>query len=130
DVVPNHMGVLQGDNHWWLDVLEHGPTSRYAEYFDIDWEPLNDQLRGKVLLPILADQYGIVLERGDIRLVVDRAAGGFHLSYFEHCLPIRPAVYADILGAQGTPCAGERIRSAAVSERLLELAREFAALRT
>jgi len=123
DVVPNHMGVLQGDNRWWLDVLEHGPSSRYADYFDIDWEPLSDQLRGKVLLPILADQYGIVLERGDIRLVADCAAGTFHLSYFEHRLPIRPAVYADILGTGAPP----KDRLAAVCAESPELVRHIEA---
>ena len=116
DVVPNHMGVLHGDNRWWQDVLEHGPGSRYADYFDIDWEPLSEPLRGKVLLPILADQYGIVLERGDIRLVFDGGAGTFHLSYFEHRLPIRPAAYADILGADVDPLVGERGLAALCAE--------------
>ena len=59
------MGVFQADNRWWLDVLENGPASRYAGYFDIEWEPLSEELRGKVLLPILGDQYGTVLERGE-----------------------------------------------------------------
>src|SRR6185369_6680947 len=68
DVVPNHMGVMRGDNQWWLDVLENGRVSVYAEYFDIDWEPVNPALHGKVLLPVLGDHYGIVLDRGELRL--------------------------------------------------------------
>ena len=58
DIVPNHMGVLSGDNAWWLDVLENGAASAYAQYFDIDWHSPDAALAGKVLLPILGDQYG------------------------------------------------------------------------
>jgi len=83
DVVPNHMGVLQGDNAWWLDVLEKGRGSRYAKYFDIDWRPANPQLRGKVLLGVLGEHYGEVLEKRQIRL----AGGG--LRYFSHRFPLR-----------------------------------------
>src|SRR5437762_7289669 len=97
DVVPNHMGVFQADNHWWLDVLENGPASRYADYFDIDWDPLSEELRGKVLLPILGDQYGTVLEGGDLKLTFDRDAGTFSLWYYEHRLPIRASEYRSIL---------------------------------
>ena len=98
DVVPNHMAVFQADNRWWQDVLENGPASRYAEYFDIDWTPLSEELRGKVLLPILGDQYGTVLERGELVLEFDGKAGTFSLGYFEHRLPIRPSEYGTILG--------------------------------
>ena len=77
DVVPNHMGVLGGDNAWWLDVLENGPASAYADYFDIDWAAADPALRGKVLLPILGDQYGVVLERGELRLRFDAGARRF-----------------------------------------------------
>jgi (1->4)-alpha-D-glucan 1-alpha-D-glucosylmutase len=61
DMVPNHMGVLGADNAWWMDVLENGPASAYAQYFDIDWQPVNADLRGKVLVPALGDHYGYVL---------------------------------------------------------------------
>ena len=97
DVVANHMAVFQADNRWWLDVLENGPSSRYAGYFDIDWEPLSDELNGKVLLPILGDQYGTVLEHGDLKLVFEPSDGVFTLWYFEHRLPIRPSEYATII---------------------------------
>ena len=99
DVVPNHMGVFQADNRWWLDVLENGPASRYADYFDIDWDPLSEELRGKVLLPILGDQYGTVLERGELKLAFDSEAGAFSLWYFEHRFPVRPSEYGQILHA-------------------------------
>ncbi|HEY1326124.1 MAG TPA: malto-oligosyltrehalose synthase [Casimicrobiaceae bacterium] len=97
DVVPNHMGVLKADNRWWLDVLEHGQASRYASFFDIDWAPESTELAGKVLLPILADQYGDVLDRGDIMLRFDAEAGELTLWYFEHRLPVRPATYPHLL---------------------------------
>lgn len=88
DIVPNHMGIGESSNGWWLDVLENGPSSMYAPYFDIDWEPLKPELAGKVLLPILGDQFGIVLENGELQLAFD--AGRFTLHYHEHTLPISP----------------------------------------
>ena len=68
DMVPNHMGVLGADNAWWLDVLENGPASAYADFFDIEWQPANAPFRNKVLIPVLGDQYGLVLERGELKL--------------------------------------------------------------
>ena len=61
DFVPNHMGIAEPQNDWWMDVLENGPSSPYARFFDIDWQPLKRELENKVLLPILGDQYGRVL---------------------------------------------------------------------
>src|SRR5437660_2741588 len=98
DIVPNHMGVMGSDNAWWLDVLENGEASGYAEFFDIDWQPLKDELQGKVLIPILDDQYGGVLERGDLRLVFDAERGEFSIFYYEHRFPINPREYPRILG--------------------------------
>ena len=95
DVVPNHMGIAGSANRWWQDVLENGPSSRYAKVFDIDWQPLKPELAHKVLLPILGDQYGTVLERGEIRLVYHE--GAFCLHYFETTLPAAPRSYVRIL---------------------------------
>lgn len=97
DIVPNHMGVLGGDNAWWLDVLENGASSAYADFFDIDWPNADPVLDGKVLLPILGDQFGVVLERGELRLAVDEQRGYLTLSYFEHRLPLDPASYGRVL---------------------------------
>ena len=97
DLVPNHMGVQKADNRWWLDVLEHGQASRYAGFFDIDWAPESAELAGKVLIPILGDQYGTVLERGELVLRFDAAAGELNLWYHEHRLPIRPSAYPRVL---------------------------------
>lgn len=95
DFVPNHMGVGEPLNHWWMDVLENGPSSVYAPYFDIDWQPLKSDLRDKVLLPILGDQYGRVLERGELKVRYEN--GAFYLDYYEHEWPIAPGTYRHIL---------------------------------
>jgi (1->4)-alpha-D-glucan 1-alpha-D-glucosylmutase len=97
DFVPNHMGVGGKDNAWWLDVLEWGRLSPYADFFDIDWRGTRPDLTGKVLLPVLGDQYGAILEKGEIRLRFDAATVGFHAAYFEHYFPITPSCYAEIL---------------------------------
>src|SRR5947209_7560772 len=95
DFVPNHMGINDPQNVWWQDVLENGPSSLYAPYFDIDWRPLKSDLHDKVLLPILGDQYGRVLERGELRVCFD--GGSFSLTYFDHVFPIAPGTYRYIL---------------------------------
>ncbi|MBP1774662.1 MAG: Malto-oligosyltrehalose synthase, partial [candidate division NC10 bacterium] len=95
DVVPNHMGIAAGCNPWWNDVLENGPSSPYAEFFDVDWDPVKRQLANKVLLPILGDQYGRVLENQE--LVLDYAGGAFSLRYYETQLPIDPRSATQIL---------------------------------
>jgi len=97
DIVPNHMGVLSGDNAWWLDVLENGAASAWADYFDIDWHAADPALAGKVLLPILGDQYGVILERGELRLAFDASRGYFTLSHHQHRLPIDPSGYGALL---------------------------------
>ncbi len=97
DIVPNHMGVMGSDNAWWLDVLENGEASDYADFFDIDWDPIKDELQGKVLVPVLADQYGTALEKGDLKLTFDRERGEFSIFYFQHRFPIDPREYPRIL---------------------------------
>lgn len=88
DWVPNHMGAIVGENRYWDDVLEHGPSSLFARFFDIDWCPLRRDLHHRVLLPMLADQYGNVLERGELSVV--RYGDRFKLQYFDHRLPLGP----------------------------------------
>ncbi len=88
DVVPNHMGIGQSANPWWLDVLENGPGSRFANLFDIDWHPVKRELENKVLLPILGDLYGTVLENQEITLVYEE--GRFFIRYYDHRLPVAP----------------------------------------
>lgn len=95
DFVPNHMGIGEPLNQWWMDVLENGPSSAHAPFFDIDWKPLKADLEDKVLLPILGDQYGRVLERGELQVGFE--AGAFYLRYYEHEFPIAPGTYRHIL---------------------------------
>jgi (1->4)-alpha-D-glucan 1-alpha-D-glucosylmutase len=103
DIVPNHMGVGEANNDWWRDVLENGPSSMFAPFFDIDWEPLKPELAGKVLLPILGDQFGRVLENGELRIAFEE--GRFGLHYHEHHLPVSPKsstlILRDVLGRLG-----------------------------
>jgi (1->4)-alpha-D-glucan 1-alpha-D-glucosylmutase len=99
DFVPNHMGVGGADNPLWLDVLEWGPDSPFAGWFDIDWEPAARYLTEKLLVPVLGDQYGAVLEGGKLELRFDSATGEFAVwAYETHKLPVCPLHYADILG--------------------------------
>lgn len=99
DFVPNHMGIGRDDNGWWLDVLEWGEESPYAGFFDIDWTPAKPELRGKVLIPVLGDHYGRVLEAGDLKLTFDANSGGFDIRYYEHRFPVTPGEYEQILRA-------------------------------
>ena len=101
DFVPNHMGVGGADNPLWLHVLEWGPESRYAGWFDIDWKPASRYLMEKLLVPVLGDQYGAVLEDGKMVLKFDAAAGEFAVwAYEAHKLPICPLQYGRILGSE------------------------------
>lgn len=97
DFVPNHMGVGGHDNGWWLDVLEWGPASPFASFFDIDWHPVEQGLKGKVLLPVLGDHYGNVLERGELELRLDEERGSFSVWYHAHRFPIAVHDYPRIL---------------------------------
>ena len=94
DVVPNHMGITGGNPHW-FDLLENGPQAASSRFFDVDWAPVKEELAGRVLLPVLGDQYGKVLEDG--QLVVGRIGGSFRLDYFDHQYPLCPRSYALIL---------------------------------
>ncbi|HEX8831399.1 MAG TPA: malto-oligosyltrehalose synthase, partial [Longimicrobium sp.] len=95
DIVPNHMGVGGHTNPWWWEVLEDGPDSKFAKYFDVDWRPRKAELEGKVLLPVLGDQYGRVLERGELKLVY--GGGRFRIDYFDNRFPAAPASTAAVL---------------------------------
>ena len=110
DVVPNHMGISRSQNPWWLNVLENGPSSVYAPFFDIDWNPLKPELDNKILLPILGDLYGAVLENQDIVLLY--RDGAFFIRHYDTTLPIAPKPSARILGHR----LDELIRQAGTDE--------------
>ena len=96
DLVPNHMGIAQSANPWWQDVLENGPSSRFAHFFDIEWHPVKAELADKLLIPILGDQYGAVLERQELRLAFED--GAFLVRYVDHVLPIATDTFSFVLG--------------------------------
>jgi (1->4)-alpha-D-glucan 1-alpha-D-glucosylmutase len=99
DFVPNHMSVGGADNPWWLDVLEWGPASEYSGWFDIDWDPDRRYLHEKLLVPFLGDQYGAVLESGQLVLRFEPDTGDFAVwAYDIHKLPIYPLHYSRVLG--------------------------------
>jgi (1->4)-alpha-D-glucan 1-alpha-D-glucosylmutase len=104
DFVPNHMGVGTGRNAWWNDVLENGPSSPAAAFFDIDWRGFKTKLQAKLLLPILGDQYGNVLERGELRIAF--TGSSLMLRYFDQELPINPRQAARVYAV-----AGDRLKA-------------------
>jgi (1->4)-alpha-D-glucan 1-alpha-D-glucosylmutase len=115
DYVPNHMGVGGADNPLWLDVLEWGEESKYARWFDVDWNCHPEYPNGKLLVPFLADQYGAELEAGHIELKFDAEHGEFNVWLYDtHKLPVSPLTYPEILGN--------------ANDALRKLAEEFARL--
>ena len=120
DIVPNHMAASH-ENEWWEDVLEHGPASAFADYFDIDWHPqitkaafLQD---GKVLVPVLGDLYGEVLNSGKLTLGLDER--GIYLAYYERRFPIDSGTCSAVLEACAAAAASDGLSEAAAT--LLEL---------
>src|SRR5205085_3989876 len=111
DIVPNHMAIAES-NTWWWDVLENGPSSRWAAAFDIDWNTEGPS-RQKVLLPFLGDHYGRVLEAGDLRL--DRDGGSFVIRYFDHVVPVSPRTLDDLLGRTAEIFGSDELASLAVA---------------
>ncbi|MGH9281635.1 MAG: malto-oligosyltrehalose synthase [Acidimicrobiales bacterium] len=109
DVVPNHMAAVGPDNAWWWDVLENGPASVYASYFDVDWDPPEAKLRHTVLLPILGDHYGRVLEARE--LVLARDGGSFTIRYHEHVVPVAPRSLDLLLTAAGAARGSDELES-------------------
>jgi (1->4)-alpha-D-glucan 1-alpha-D-glucosylmutase len=115
DIVSNHMAVGGADNPWWLDLLEWGRRSPYADFFDIQWHSPDPLLEGQLLLPFLSSDYGAVLQAGEIPLRFNAANGAFYIEHYQHQFPINPATYAPLL-------------EAAQHTQLNELTQRFAAL--
>ncbi|QOX78846.1 malto-oligosyltrehalose synthase [Trichlorobacter lovleyi] len=95
DIVPNHMCIEGQGNDFWMDVLENGPSSACACFFDIDWHPIKQELENRILVPILGDQYGTVLENGELKIAFEE--GAFFVHYYDHKLPVIPKTYSKIL---------------------------------
>ena len=105
DFVPNHMGIGAVTNLWWRDVLENGPGSPGARFFDVDWAPMKTALKSKVLLPVLGDQYGRVLESGELRL--EFTGGQLVVKYFDYELPVNPKLAPLVLRRAVAPLTTE-----------------------
>ncbi len=113
DTVPNHMALAGRANQWWWDVLENGPSSRYARYFDIDWDPPEQKLTAVVLMPVLGDHYGRVLEAGELR--VQREGGAFVVRYHHHEAPLSPRSLDDLVAAAAQRAGSEDLASLATA---------------
>jgi (1->4)-alpha-D-glucan 1-alpha-D-glucosylmutase len=105
DIVPNHTAASL-ENPWWRDVLQNGPVSAYAPYFDIRWNVARPGLENRVLLPILGAHYGEVLENGDLGLVYDD--GHLAVRYHDWRLPVSARSYGQVFGAPLAVCLAER----------------------
>jgi (1->4)-alpha-D-glucan 1-alpha-D-glucosylmutase len=101
DIVPNHMAVAR-ENPWWWDVMENGPASAYAAFFDIDWQPPEARIRNTLLMPVLEDQYGILLEAGKLRIVREREK--FEVRNGGGVFPVAPRSLQQILGPAAAIC--------------------------
>ncbi len=99
DIVPNHMAIGAQNRYWW-DVLENGPSSRYATWFDIDWHSSEVKLQNKVLIPVLGDQYGRILAAGQIK--IEQQGEEFRVRYADHLFPLSPHSLAPVLQKAAT----------------------------
>jgi len=122
DTIPNHMSIATRENRWWWDVLQNGLASAYARFFDVDWEPPEARLRNTVLLPVLADQYGRALDRGEIRLHRQRAS--FTIQYKDHEFPVDPRSLAGTLRKAAAQAGVERLEFIADTLEVLPPASE------
>lgn len=117
DIVPNHMAIGGRENPWWWDVLENGPSSRYAAFFDVDWDPPEAKLRNTVLLPVLGDHYGRVLEKAE--LVLQREGGQFIIRYHEQVFPVSPRSLDELIANAARRCDSDGL--AFIAEALGQL---------
>jgi (1->4)-alpha-D-glucan 1-alpha-D-glucosylmutase len=102
DIVPNHMAITGGHNAWWWDTLENGTSSRYAPYFDIEWNAPEERLRNKILLPVLENHSGLIIEAG--KLVLERREGSFLFRVHDQAFPVAPESMADMLSGCAARC--------------------------
>ncbi len=100
DIVPNHMAA-SSENRWWMDVLENGPESTFASYFDIDWRPGSKNMDGRILLPVLGKPFGEVLDSGDLVLTLTDAT--LTIKYFDLTFPVAPRSYRGVFQYAAKP---------------------------
>ncbi len=107
DLVPNHMSIADGRNRWWWDVLENGPSSKWAHVFDVDWDPPEQRLKNVVLLPVLGDHLSEVLKAKQLK--IEREGARFVVRYFEHRFPVAPRSLGTMLQHAATRCDEPRL---------------------
>jgi len=120
DIVPNHMAITGPENKWWWDVLENGPSSLWANHFDVTWDPPEAKLRNTLLMPILGDHYGRVLDRGEITVV--RKGAVFTIAYFDHRLPVSPRTLEAVLAPAAQASGDDDLAFVATAYRRLPAA--------
>jgi (1->4)-alpha-D-glucan 1-alpha-D-glucosylmutase len=120
DIVPNHMAIGGPENRWWWDVLDNGPSSLWASHFDVSWDPPEEKLRNTVLMPILGDHYGRVLDRGEVVLEHDR--GEFTIRYFDHTLPVSLRTLSGLLASAAVAAKSDDLAFIATALRRLPVA--------
>ncbi len=119
DVVPNHMAISGPENTWWWDVLENGPSSRYAAYFDVEWESPEGRHGNRILLPVLGDHYGRVVEAREI--VLERREGSFLVRYYDHVFPVAPRSLAGLIARAAARSGSDDLAFIADSLEVLPL---------
>ncbi|HEY1758509.1 MAG TPA: malto-oligosyltrehalose synthase [Bryobacteraceae bacterium] len=107
DIVPNHMAITGHHNKWWWNTLENGASSRYAPYFDIEWNAIEERLRNKILLPVLEDHSGLMIEAR--KLALERSGGSFLFRYYDHTFPVAPESVAEFLGKCASICENSEL---------------------
>jgi (1->4)-alpha-D-glucan 1-alpha-D-glucosylmutase len=112
DIVPNHMAIAEG-NRWWWDLLANGPASRWARHFDVDWDPPEARLRNVILLPVLPDHYGRVLEDGQIGLARRRAT--FVVEHGGRAFPLDPRTAGPIVASAAARLGSDELAFLAAS---------------
>ena len=125
DIVPNHMGVSTS-TPWWRDVLQHGRASKYADFFDIDWNPLKPELHNKLLLPVLGGQYGDELEQGHLQVL--NKDGEFVIKYYDHEFPLDPQTVPLIFEGLGSLPNGDDASAAGDLQKLAEMIEQLRTL--
>lgn len=116
DIVPNHLSIASSENQWWQDVLENGPSSVYAHYFNVIWDPPKPELKNKVLLAVIDQQYGKVIENQELKIGIE--SGAFFIEYRDRRFPVNPVTWPMILN----PAMEElKIKSGEKDSHLMEL---------
>lgn len=119
DLVPNHMAIGTPANRWWWDVLESGPGSLYASYFDVDWGAAGTS-DDRILVPVLGDHFGRVLEAGEIKVQLEYRR--FVVRYYDNVFPAAPRSVGPLLAEAAGRCDNDELAFLAVAlERLPQL---------